>query len=640
VAALRTTGDATALAALAARLGAAAPAANREIEARTVELLAASSPEVAIERGLKLLRGGTGDDPADRVATVLHRPEWLARYPPETLVLLGETARGHRHYDRAVALLTAALRALPARADDLLFSIGRAHFGAEQFEIAERIYLQGAEGARDAEARGNFLYHAARCAQLRGDDAAGEKHLTAAIQASGRSDRAAVALTQRIRIRIKKGNIAAATEDLRAVQKRHPRSHSVVDAVLAYSTGLIAAGRNAEALRELEGVKLRLLTRQDGPEINYWRARALEKRNPEAAIKAYLKVLRATFPTHFAYLARRRFRDEPLAAHVRKRNRRDAVEVERLRAAGDAGAARSLQTDVVLLAPASEQAKELETLRRIYAVLPAYQNVLSLPEPAFPRFPLWSPPGSDPGAAPDRHDLLLAMGLFDDAAALIPTRYALHPLGAGVARSEALRRAGSSRLSIYAVEVAREEVPDDYVPQLLPELVRQLLYPRYFYDTISRQAQEHGADPRLVLAIMREESRFNPRAKSAAAARGLLQFIITTAREVGRAVGLVAVEPEDLYDPEVIIRLGARYIADLLKQFGGDPYKAAAAYNAGPRQSTLWTRMAAAPGEDYFLSSITFEETKDYVRKVLNSYYRYGEIYGHEAPSGGVRAEP
>ena len=139
---------------------------------------------------------------------------------------------------------------------------------------------------------------------------------------------------------------------------------------------------------------------------------------------------------------------------------------------------------------------------------------------------------------------------------------------------------------------------------------------------------------------MREESRFNPRAKSAAAARGLLQFIITTARDVGKAIGLVQVSPDDLYDPRVVIQLGAKYIGDLLKQFDRDPYQAAAAYNAGPFQAKLWARMAPGPGDDLYLSSINFDETKDYVRKVLNSYERYGEIYDKQPPAGGVQATP
>jgi soluble lytic murein transglycosylase len=264
--------------------------------------------------------------------------------------------------------------------------------------------------------------------------------------------------------------------------------------------------------------------------------------------------------------------------------------------------------------------------------------VLELPPPEYPRFPLFAAEGE---TGPARVDLLLAMGLFDDANDLIQARYPLQPLAQGVARAEALRRGSAARQSIYAAEVvARDDIPGDYLPPLLPRLVRELLYPRYFYDVILAESEKHGADPRLVLSIMREESRFNPRAKSAAAARGLLQFIITTAGEVGRAIGLVKVSPEDLYDPRVVIQLGAKYIADLLAQFERDGYKAAAAYNAGPNQARLWARMAPAPGDDMFLSAINFDETKDYVRKVLNSYERYGEIYENQPPAGGVRPEP
>jgi soluble lytic murein transglycosylase len=139
---------------------------------------------------------------------------------------------------------------------------------------------------------------------------------------------------------------------------------------------------------------------------------------------------------------------------------------------------------------------------------------------------------------------------------------------------------------------------------------------------------------------MREESRFNPRAKSEAAARGLLQFIITTARQIGRDVGLVNVDEDDLYDPRVIIRLGTKYVSTLSKELGGDGYKIAAAYNAGPHQTALWSRMAGGPGDDYFLTAVSFDETKNYVRKVMNSYKRYAELYGNAGPQGGIRPEP
>src|SRR5436190_6178088 len=235
---------------------------------------------------------------------------------------------------------------------------------------------------------------------------------------------------------------------------------------------------------------------------------------------------------------------------------------------------------------------------------------------------------------------LMAMGLFDEASDDVMKRYALKPLSSAITRSYALNLGNASKDSIFAIEVLMKSVPADFLPELLPLTVRQLLYPRYFCDYVAADSQHFGADPTLVMAIMREESRFNPRAKSEAAARGLLQFIITTARDIGRDVGLVNVDEDDLYDPRVIIRLGAKYVSTLSKQFGNDRYAAVAAYNAGPHQVALWQRLSPGPGDDFLLSSIDFDETKQYVRKVMNSYKRYAEIYGNAGPQGGVRLEP
>jgi transglycosylase-like protein with SLT domain len=637
---LSTQGDPQALADLAAKVsGTVEPAVLRDLESRTIAARAAKGDDTAIQDGLRFLRGGSvADDAAERVASALDRPEWLDELSAEDLVLIGEAARNARHFDRAVELLRRALPQLPAKRDDLLFSIGRADFGRERYEDAEKTYVEGAQAAGDGETRANFLYNASRCAQLLGDDARAERQLTSAIAPGGKTTRASSALTQRLRIRIKQKRLAEALADLRAVQKGFPKSHAVVEATLAYAIGAIGLGKPDLGLRELERIRGRLLEKKDEPEIQYWKARAVEGRDPRLATRVYLKVLRADVPTHFAFFARRRMAAEPLATHARAEAAARAAEVQRLLAAGDVEAARRVETDAALLAAPDKETDELARLTDIYRRSDTYRGVLELPPPEYPRFPLFAGEGE---TEPARLDLLLAMGLFDDATDLIQARYPLQPLPEGVARGEALRRGAAARQSIYAAEVvARDDIPGDYLPPLLPRLVRELLYPRYFYDVIVAESEKHGADARLVLSIMREESRFNPRAKSAAAARGLLQFIITTAREVGQAIGLVTVSPEDLYDPRVVIQLGARYIADLLTQFDRDNYKAAAAYNAGPNQARLWARMAPAPGPDMFLSSINFDETKDYVRKVLNSYERYGEIYENQPPAGGVRPEP
>jgi soluble lytic murein transglycosylase len=347
-------------------------------------------------------------------------------------------------------------------------------------------------------------------------------------------------------------------------------------------------------------------------------------------------VLQANTPTHFAYFARRRLAQAPLLARLRTEAAAREARASALAAKGDMEGARKLQTEAVLLSAPADAAPRRDRLREIYRALPRYREILEAPPPSYPRLPLF---GDTPTEEPKRLDLLLALGLFDDAVEDVIAAYPLQPLASGIARAEALRRAEAGRTSIFAIESALQ-LPEGYLPELLPTLVRELLYPRYFFEEITDQARKHGADPRLLLSIMREESRFNVRAKSPAAARGLLQFIIGTARDVGRSIGLLDVDAQDLYEPDVIIQLGARYIGDLQKQFGGDPYKTAASYNAGPKQAQVWERMAPGPGDDQYLTAINFDETKNYVRKVLNSYERYREIYESGPPSGGVRPEP
>jgi soluble lytic murein transglycosylase len=616
----------------AARLfSSASTSRRRDLTARIVETtLRAGDANGALARGLPLLQGGTLDDASDRVSRALDQPALIARMNGAQLLLMGESMQNHRHFDRAVALLSAALRAMPQRREELTFAIGRSYFGNEQFAQAQQTYLRGAATTAAPKWKATFLWHASRAAQLQGDDRTAEALMTQVIAIPGRFDATGPAVTQRIRTRLKQRRFAEAASDLAFVRKNWPRDHTLVEASLAYALGMLGAGNNGAAVVTLNSIPRNLLDKFEPYEIDYWRARALENSNPPAAFAAYLNVLRATQPTHFAYFARQRLDAPSMQPKLQQALTMRDAEAARLIAAGNWVVAKQVVTDRILLSSVNH-VEELKRLATIYQHLPDYANILNLQPEAFPRFPL---------TTTDRSSLLMAMGLFDEVADTVPHRYPLRPLKSALTQSLALNRGNASKESIFAIEVLMNSVPRDYVPELLPLTVRQLLYPRYFYDYISDDAKSFGADPTLVLAIMREESRFNPRAKSEAAARGLLQFIITTARQIGRDVGLLDVDPEDLYDPRVIIRLGAKYISTLSKDFANDDYNVAASYNAGPKQTALWSRLAPAPGDDYFLSAINFDETKQYVRKVMNSYKRYVEIYGDGKPSGGIRPEP
>ena len=670
---------------------------RREMSSRIVEALVEEKQlDAAFNRGMALLAGGNTDDASDRVTRALDRPEILRRLTAPQLALFGETFQQHRHYDRAVALLQLAIQhatpapkkaeldapqpvlaammakapakkkappkktaakkkgapakkappkgkaAAPAkpaappaspatRLDDLRFSLGRSYFGAERYAEAQSVYLQGASATTSPQQKCMFLWHAARAAQLRGDDKTAEQLMTAAIGVKGKYASTTAALTQRIRTRVKQRRFAEAGGDLVLLRKMAGNERAVLEGSLAYAVGMLAAGNTTAALSALNSIPPALLNAYDRAELAYWRARALEGRDAPAAFRSYLDVLRADVPTHFAYFARTRLDSAALAPKLTAELAARERQVAGLIAAKNFVEAKSVQTDRILLS-SRDRAAQLAKLTAIYRELPAYRDVLELAPKPLPRFP-----GVD---ASDSNALLMAMGLQDEAVPAIESRYPLQPPSSGLTRSYALNLGGASKASIYAIEVMMKAVPQDFHPDLLPAVVRQLLYPRYFYDSIAADAKRYDADPALVLSIMREESRFNPRAKSQAAARGLLQFIITTARDIGRDVGLADVSPDDLYDPRVIIRLGAKYISELGEQFAGNHYRVAGAYNAGPKQVALWTRLQPGTGDDYFLTAINFDETKDYVRKVMNSYERYSEIYGNAGPKGGLRVEP
>jgi soluble lytic murein transglycosylase-like protein len=610
---------------------------RREISARIVEALVGEERlDAAFTRGMVLLQGGITDDAADRVTRALDRPEIHRRLDAAQLALFGEAFQQHRHFDRAVALLQMAIAKTPktvpaARIDELRFALGRSHFGAERYGDAQFVYLRAANTTADPRMRATFFWHAARAEQLRNEDELAENLMTQAIAVKGNFPATLAALTQRLRTRINQRRFNEARADYTLIQRIAAKDHAFVEASLAFAVGNIGTGRTTDAHGILAAVPRNLLDPYDRAEFAYWSARALEKSDPPASFRAYLEVLRADVPTHFAYFARTRLDSPAMAANLTRELAIREAQVPNLIAAKKFDLARDIQTDRILLS-SRDREKQLKILKAIYRELPNYRAVLELTPKPLPRFPNVD--------IKDPDSLLMAMGLHDEAVPAIETRFPLTPAREALTRSYALHLGGASKPSIYAIEVMMKRVPRDFHPDLLPQAVRQLLYPRYFYGFITADAKSYDTDPDLLLSIMREESRFNPRAKSQAAARGLLQFIITTARDIGRDVGLVDVDPEDLYDPRVIIRLGAKYISELGEQFGGNRYRIAAAYNAGPKQVALWTRMQPAEGDDYFLTAVNFDETKHYVRKVMNSYERYAEIYGSAGPKGGLRVEP
>lgn len=623
---------------------------RRDVESRAVEArFELDREQEAIELGLQLLEENIADDSAERVWRLLDRPSLVGEYTAEQLYLLARTAHNHRHFVRAAEILSQIESKIPEEGDEIRFAIGRAFFFNEQFAEAEAAYVRGAGLTDDREEKARLYYHAARAALLQGKDDAAEKWLTSSIAVPGRFEATAVALVQRMRLRLTQDRWSDASDDVQLLRRLFPNGESIVEASIGYVVAAVAAGDGRQALRTLGKIRRASTDGYDRSEIAYWRGRAHELQNePLEALDSYLDLLRSEVPSHYKWFARERLQQPALEPEIRAAIERRRPRIRSSSARGNWDVARALQSDIVAMRPGDEE--ELAKLRSIYENLSAYNRVLELKPAPLPTLPLSGVAGTSSGAraeseseessgghgTQDRGEILIALGLEEEAVDRIPELYPLRPPSSGVTQSAANRMAGATKPAIYAIEVTMGAVPDEFVFELLPREMQELLYPLYFEELIQEKSEEHGADPRLVRSIMREESRFDPRAKSFAAARGLLQFIISTARQIGASIGLTEIESSDLYEPETIIDLGAKYVADLLEKFDGNRYRAAAAYNAGPNQAALWSRLASSEEDEYFFAAINFDETRHYVRKVLNSYRRYESI---ERPAEGQRED-
>jgi soluble lytic murein transglycosylase len=135
-----------------------------------------------------------------------------------------------------------------------------------------------------------------------------------------------------------------------------------------------------------------------------------------------------------------------------------------------------------------------------------------------------------------------------------------------------------------------------------------------------------SVDPDLLSAIIREESQYDERAVSRVGALGLMQVMPATANTVAKKLGMAEVKRDDLFDEETNVRIGARYVAQLLEQFSGNIIYTVAAYNAGPQAVSGWIAKYGQREPDEFVELIPYQETRLYVKRVLRSYREYQRL--------------
>ncbi|MDK1029701.1 MAG: tetratricopeptide repeat protein [Anaerolineae bacterium] len=169
---------------------------------------------------------------------------------------------------------------------------------------------------------------------------------------------------------------------------------------------------------------------------------------------------------------------------------------------------------------------------------------------------------------------------------------------------------------------------DDYASSLkAPPYFNHVRYGTYYADLIVENAEAQGLHPLFIFSVMRLESLFEGFVRSNAGARGLMQIIPETGADIAKSIGWpVDFDPEDLYRPNVSVRLGTQYLASNLKRLDGDMYAALAAYNAGPGRASVWKELAG-DDQDLLLETIRFQETRDYIRFIYEIFSIYRSLY-------------
>jgi len=160
----------------------------------------------------------------------------------------------------------------------------------------------------------------------------------------------------------------------------------------------------------------------------------------------------------------------------------------------------------------------------------------------------------------------------------------------------------------------------------LPRAFWEMVYPFGWRSEVSEAAQHAGLDPFFVAAVVREESSYYPRAVSRAGARGLMQLMPATAQPMAENRGLAFRNGQLLDEPFANLQLGASFLAAQLREFG-DPRLALAAYNAGPKRARQWWQARKTDDIDAWVEQIPYDETRQYVKRVMFSWAEYRRIY-------------
>ncbi|MBI5891940.1 MAG: lytic transglycosylase domain-containing protein [Nitrosomonadales bacterium] len=159
-----------------------------------------------------------------------------------------------------------------------------------------------------------------------------------------------------------------------------------------------------------------------------------------------------------------------------------------------------------------------------------------------------------------------------------------------------------------------------------------LRYPSPYRAALQENLRKHDLEEAWVYGLMRQESRFASSVKSDAGAVGLMQIMPDTARWVARQIGMKGYRKGLIHQVDVNVKLGTYYMKTVSHQFDDNPVLASAAYNAGPTRAQQWRGTQPLEGAIY-VETIPFDETRDYVKKVMSNTHYYSKLFGQSSQS-------
>jgi soluble lytic murein transglycosylase len=183
-----------------------------------------------------------------------------------------------------------------------------------------------------------------------------------------------------------------------------------------------------------------------------------------------------------------------------------------------------------------------------------------------------------------------------------------------------------ARANLYLpLFAAFSTLPQD-VKDTLVKKHPELLFPRNYKEQIMQATAAEKIPSELAFSIIRQESAFNPRARSPVDAFGLMQLLPSIAKELNRTAKTDYKEADDLYDPEINVPLGAKELQNLLAKYDQQYILAVAAYNASGSAIRGWLKTRYRPDALEFIEEIPYDETRTYVKLVMRNFVFYKRL--------------